>query len=201
MADGNVWNNSLRVSLNEKDHNHLEKFKQFMNSTHPIKPQKKNCHLFAVHSSDFIDKIKKHGLIPNKSLITITPTTIPSNLLSHFYRGIFDGDGWVTSKKQARQKNNRRYYIDKRTYEFGFCSGSKDFINQVHQWMCDQIQQKRGYIVHRKQHSNSCYQLTFGGNEVFIKISKILYKNTNYNIYLDRKNKKTKNAIISISEG
>lgn len=198
IADGNVCGSSLKIDLHKKDYNHLNKFKKFMKSTHPIGPERKNCHPFAVHSIKFIKTLKKHNLVPNKSLITITPKTIPNHLLSHFYRGIFDGDGWITSRKQYRQKKCKLYYIDKKTYSFGFSSGSKIFINQIHQWFCQEIKQKRGCIVHRNQNNHSCYQLVFYGNEVFIKISKILYKKTNQNIRLNRKYEKTKEALIDI---
>ena len=190
---------SLQLEITQRDIEHLRKFKDFLKASNPITNTRKNCCRIAIHGKQFIKNISKHGLVSQKTLITETPTTIPLKLLSHFYRGILDGDGWITSRKQSRKKNNQTYYINKRTYEFGFSSGSEKFINQIHQWICDQINQKRGYIIHRNQNGNSCYKLTFGGNNTFIKISKILYKNTNKNIHLDRKYEKIQNSLNNIS--
>ena len=201
MADCGIHRDgySLQLEITQKDIDHLRKFKDFLKASNPIINTRKNCCRITICGKDFIKNISKHGLIPQKTLVTEAPSTIPSRLLSHFYRGIFDGDGWITSRKQYRKKNNQIYYIDKRTYEYGFSSGSEKFINQIHQWICNQISQKRGYIIHRSQNGNSCYQLTFGGNNTFIKISKILYKNTNQDIYLDRKYEKMQNSLDSIS--
>jgi len=199
MADCGVNDYSLQLEISQKDIDHLTKFKKFMNASNPIKNTRKRCCRIEIYGKQFIKKISKHGLVPRKTLITTTPSTISSELLSHFYRGILDGDGWTTSRKQYRKKNNQIYYIDKRTYEYGFSSGSEEFINQIHQWLCDQMNQKRGYIIHRSQNGNSCYQLTFGGNNTFIKISKILYKNTNKDIYLNRKYKKIQKSLKDIS--
>lgn len=53
--------------------------------------------VYCVHlTSDnmFVD-LCKHGCVPNKSLILTFPRTIPDNLIHHFIRGYFDGDGSV----------------------------------------------------------------------------------------------------------
>lgn len=190
---------SLQLEITQKDIKHLVKFKNFMKASNSIKDTRKNCCRILICGKQFINNISKHGLVPQKTLTTETPTSIPSKLLSHFYRGIFDGDGWITSRQQCRIKNGIRKVYPRRIFEFGFSSGSEIFINQIHQWICDQMQQKRGYIIHRTQNNHSCYQLTFGGNNSFIKISKILYKNTNKNICLDRKYEKIQNSLDSIS--
>ena len=37
-----------------------------------------------------------HGIVPRKSGKECIPDTIPQDLIRHFIRGFFDGDGWVS---------------------------------------------------------------------------------------------------------
>ena len=39
--------------------------------------------------------LEKHGCVENKSLILQFPTTVPEELMHHFIRGYFDGDGCI----------------------------------------------------------------------------------------------------------
>lgn len=43
--------------------------------------------------------LRPHGIIPNKTVHGYWPTTIPSQLIRHYIRGYFDGDGSIYIRK------------------------------------------------------------------------------------------------------
>jgi hypothetical protein len=97
-ADGAIGYNRPRVGLaiGIKDLKHLEKFRDF------ISPQQKNIacdklnivHL-TIYDKHIYQKLISHGCIPQKTFKLEFPTTVPVELISHFIRGYFDGDGHI----------------------------------------------------------------------------------------------------------
>lgn len=49
--------------------------------------------LFSEYMSNKLNDI---GMAPNKSLILKFPTCVPDDLMHHFIRGVFDGDGYIS---------------------------------------------------------------------------------------------------------
>ena len=80
-----------------KDKNHLFKLREDIQGDMPIKESvRANNHSCYVdlNSIDICKDLNKLGIIPNKSLsLDINFNLIPINLISHFIRGYFDGDG------------------------------------------------------------------------------------------------------------
>ena len=95
-ADGWVdeQRHSLYLELSQKDSDHLCKFREFMGSSAPIKTTKKKCKRIILNSKTMIRQLVKLGITGKKSF-TLTTPKMPSELLSGFYRGILDGDGWI----------------------------------------------------------------------------------------------------------
>lgn len=112
-ADGNLATSeySVSISLQEKDKDILETFREKMNYSNTLK-------LVSYRKKGYQDQYKLHfcnrkmykdliklGCIPAKSLILKFPSTeiVPDFLLSHFIRGYFDGDGcvFVTPEKRG----------------------------------------------------------------------------------------------------
>lgn len=101
MADGYTLHTKkqkrLRIALGLKDENHLNKFLFSIDSNIDIKYDGKNPYV-DVNSTKMCDDLSKLGIVPNKSNNEIVPE-ISENLLSHFIRGLFDGDGsWIITK-------------------------------------------------------------------------------------------------------
>jgi intein-encoded DNA endonuclease-like protein len=187
-ADGNIDKNTLRIEINKRDRNHLEKLKTVLDATYPIRNSRKNCVVIGFTSKNFTDTLAKHGIVPNKTPKTFTPA-IPLKLLRHFYRGVFDGDGWFSSRRNRnrRSKTNKSHYCltGTRSHEIGFSSGCEKFIKEIHTWICKKLRRSCGYLIHRKKKKQQCYQLTFGGNNLYNKVKALLYKDAT--VYLDRK--------------
>jgi DNA-binding transcriptional regulator WhiA len=95
--------NSLEMKLSIKDKNHLELFRDTIGSNHRIidginKVKYKEgfsiSHMshFAIYSNKLVDSIKSQGF-HSKKTFTIELPNISNNLINHFIRGYFDGDG------------------------------------------------------------------------------------------------------------
>lgn len=121
----------------------------------------------------FISCLEKHGIIKDKSLHYDFPD-IPKNLLKHFIRGYFDGDGSV--------------YLSSKTTKISF-TGSKKFIPKLNSILFNEEATLREYSITDK--GNFC-SIHFGG----IIPSKMLYEYL-YNessIFLKRKKEKFESA-------
>jgi intein-encoded DNA endonuclease-like protein len=175
LGDGSVSERSVRVELSEIDVDHLEKLESFMKADCPISRSRKKCVRVSFNSTTLVNSVAKYGLIPNKTDIVVTPN-LPANLLSHFYRGILDSDGWVILHRSKRQKDFG---------EFGFSSANIKFLEEIQKWVSVQLGRKVGYIKERKRKNQRCCQLIFGGNRLFISLFEIFYKDAG--TYLDRK--------------
>lgn len=104
---GNSIERSLSIKLNEKDIEILEAFKFYSKSNHPIAKSTVNTNgivsnivgIQIYNSKIFLDLLDK-GCFPNKTCKIKFPdtNTLPHELIPHFIRGYFDGDGCITGK-------------------------------------------------------------------------------------------------------
>ena len=104
FADGYISSSPLRegvknvyqfeISLGIKDIEHLNKFKKFIAFKKDIITDKNRCR-FIVANKHLWTTLNKLGCTPNKSLSLKFPN-IPQNLVKHFIRGYFDGDGCIS---------------------------------------------------------------------------------------------------------
>lgn len=102
-ADGHIettWNR-VRIELHTKDRDILEKIKIAMNSEHPIKDVTRlEGYLHSIlnlNSKILVDDLIALDVTPNKSLILGNVCKhVPLDLVYHFLRGYFDGDGNLT---------------------------------------------------------------------------------------------------------
>lgn len=189
LADGGIYKNHLTIELSEIDFLHLEKFKKFMQSNCKI-TFNRNCCRIVFNSKKLIQSLEKYGIVKNKTYSYITTPKIPYELLNHFYRGFFDGDGWTSQRYRHNKKPPKEI---KKIYEFGFSSYYSDFLQEIKNWININIQRTVGYIILRQRPNQKCHELHFGGNIVFQQVYHLLYNNSN--IYLQRKYEKVMNAI------
>ncbi len=188
-ADGCVSSNCNKISLNlsEKDREHLEKFKQFLDYRGKIRvaPAKTSVirgklinsspmNILSFSSKQMKQDLILLGCVPRKSLILKFPTNdqVPNSLMSHFVRGYFDGDGWFCRGK-TKYKTNRK------NYSIGFIS-SLDFLEGLKSFIFKSMN-----INMSIRASGIVYTLTSGGNANCYKLSNFLYKNSK--IFLIRK--------------
>lgn len=111
-ADGSVSNTQLHITLQCGDIQHLGKFQQAIIGTQKpyiyTNAKSNQSANIVISSTKMISDLNKHGVIKNKSN-GFVPWDGPLHLLKHYYRGLFDGDGWIC------QSRRRQYW------QVGFC--------------------------------------------------------------------------------
>ena len=104
--------NSLEMKLSIKDKHHLELFRKSIGSNHKIvdgfnsvkyKGGISSSHMssLAMYSSRLVESIKSQGFHSRKTF-TIEQPNINDELIHHFIRGFFDGDGSFTFTENKR---------------------------------------------------------------------------------------------------
>ena len=128
MADGCIVRtekngpyNRFEFNLKPEDRILLERFQEDLESNYKIKEiEKRNkkrnfdsvvCNL-RINSRKLVDSLIKNEIAPNKTGREVLPSTIPNNLIRHFIRGYFDGDGSITINKTFRICSSSRMILD-----------------------------------------------------------------------------------------
>lgn len=104
MADGSIsyrkeGSPQISLVLAEKDKKHIEKFRDFLGSTHSIiavtnmvNGTQYNSFRLSIRSTQLVDDLSKYGVLPKKSL-SAKVNILESN--ENFWRGVIDGDGSI----------------------------------------------------------------------------------------------------------
>lgn len=177
-ADGYVSSteDKIELGLAEQDFHHIEKFKNFIGIQNKISYREKTkSYRYSFRSSSCKQDLIKQGCVPKKSLILKYPTQdqVPKELMKHFIRGYFDGDGWFTNTQFC--------------FQVGII-GTQDFINGFLQNVKNINKHNKIFICHRqagaKRYVFSAYQDVFSFLNWIYKDAEI-YLDRKYNSYLD----------------
>ncbi|PEQ90725.1 hypothetical protein CN481_16790 [Bacillus sp. AFS006103] len=160
----------VSIALQKSDNEHLESFKNYINSNHPIGKDGRGCVQIRIYSRKMFYDLEKWGVTPNKSKIVIFPNNIDKEYYSSFILGCFDGDGTIYSGKK---KSVRAI--------FSLCSGSRKMLEQIQQILVDKL--KIGF--NKIGFSGGTFKLAYGGNVKVSLIRDWLYSNSS--VYLGRK--------------
>jgi hypothetical protein len=112
VADGSLLKNSNKIqfTINSQDDYILEFFKNIINSSNIVRRYEiydkrtnktYNSSVFGITSKKMRDDLSDKGINSDKTTNFIWPKNIPDNLIHHFLRGMFDGDGHI-SKTRVR---------------------------------------------------------------------------------------------------
>jgi hypothetical protein len=106
-ADGCVTgfdsgNPRLQVKLARKDRAHLELLRKALGANRPVRDHEefslgklRPASTLAVYSTPLAEALASHGITPRKSA-TLQPWDGPPQLMPHYWRGLVDGDGYIT---------------------------------------------------------------------------------------------------------
>ena len=186
-ADGSLHYNDgtkknkyiIEVALKKSDKGHLEKLKTFLNARNKISPRKKtNSFRLTITNKKMYNDLMKQGCHPRKSLDMTFPgkEIVPDNLLRHFLRGYFDGDGWVGMEYISRKDGTVRV-----RGRMSITCGDEQFILD--------LVKRAGWpemTLHRDNRS-SAKSMEWSSEKCF-NILTFLYEDAH--VYLDRKYKK-----------
>jgi hypothetical protein len=196
-ADGSLQNRKyskiLKITLSEKDYDHLYNIKNILKSNNPIikykvKPSKlvksiNNCVQLQIVSKDIYSDLSRFNIVPNKTFIYYMPEWLINHpLINHFMRGYFDGDG---SFSYCGLGPNR--IVKQMSFNL---LGTELFIKQYKAILEQKCVINIAKIIKRK----NIYLFNYSGNINIAKITKFLYKDAT--IYLNRKYDKIKHLSI-----
>lgn len=162
----------LEIRLSEKDKDHLEKFKIDIKAENPVHTYKNSSH-FVIYSSQIFDDLARFGIAPNKTHNMNFPEWIKNHeLVKHFLRGYFDGDGGFYFNTSIKNNNFMTLRI---CGTLSFLKGFKEVLEKG----SDFISPSKPYMY------NGQGALNYTGNIRCSKIASFLYDNSD--IYLQRK--------------
>lgn len=181
-ADGSIVNNgsALEISLKQSDRNHLIKFANAIGETdRMVKDRNQKCSngkyystsRISVCSSIMTNHLAKYGIVQNKGFNLVFPDFLKEELLRHYLRGYFDGDGSISTNGKNRN-GSPKYALNLIATE----SFLEDFMTWLNHLGISKVklQNKNKMKVWNK----------VGINQIRIILS---YLYDNCTIYLDRK--------------
>ena len=182
FADGCILKDgSFEMSLAGVDKDHIYKFLYDVNCDAKVNRKTVNNKYIAykmyIKNEKFSESLIKHGCVNNKSLILKFPETVPNNLMKHFIRGYFDGDGCISVNTEKSQPNIRITF-----------TGTKNMLDGIQGFLYKEC----GLSKTSYEKAGKAYEFGWGGINNMRTFYNYLY--TNATIYLDRKYEKFKQA-------
>lgn len=181
-ADGyvNEDRNFIRINLKSDDEIHLKKFLLCLQAVgFPIQQQSKVINGEKFYQSyinivdhqlvkDLVDK----GCFQAKTFTIKYPDekTVPISLQSHFIRGLMDADGCITYS--LRKNSDLKFFGLQFNGTFDLLAGIRNYLKLNHLKIIQ---------------ANNIYVLQIGGNAQIYNVLTSIYKDSYYEIELDRK--------------
>lgn len=179
-ADGYIgYRGVVSLALKESDLKHIELFKTFIDAKEVnIKYYSRTkSYRINICSVKLTSDLCLLGCTQKKSKTLTFPSseTVPDNLIHHFMRGYFDGDGSIMINK----KNKLVFHL----------CGTNDFLNGFEENMLKNINRKEpNKRIRNKEWSECVEAISYAKQEDVEKIFNYLYKDAT--IYLKRKYEK-----------
>ena len=191
-ADGNnSGQGSFSLKLSVRDRDIVERFREELKSSRPIyeirniyctdrygvKHVCRDAVNLVISSRYMVSRLESVGLIPNKTSTLRFPSSdvVPLNLMHHFVRGYFDGDGTVS----AHIPKDRKLTVFTVEMVMKNKALADDLVKTLNQVGIDHLSLRKAGTV---------YKISIFSGSVRIKFMQWLYKEAN--IYLTRKREK-----------
>lgn len=168
-ADGSVDKYTLTINLSRKDKDILS---FIMNQIGEVKLEDKSKYKsirIRFNSVKLINSLIKYGIVPNKTSNIKVSFNIPSDYIGDYVRGVFDGDGWVSHRKNGNGLS------------FGICSASKEFIDDI-QKLCNNIGSIRTRSYKDDQNRNAQFYFENYTNEDAVKFRELIYSSGGFSL-------------------
>lgn len=194
FADGYIVNNEnnygeddFGLTLAEDSLDCLEKFKSSLKATNPIrsdtsKAKGQTQYKLVIRSQKTVNDLISHGCVKQKSLILEPPKGVPQELIKHFIRGFFDGDGSLT-RCQSKDGSSINFTINI-TSTFLMISWIYEILG-------------KGNIFPEKRRENTWYY-SLGGNLQVLNFCHYIYDDAT--IWMDRKYARYQELLHKYSE-
>ena len=179
-ADGYIDSSKtkLKFTLAEKDKDVLEKIKSILRSNSPIKRKEgrqiKGTDYFGsstvtlmISNAQICQDLEKHGAFYKKSLKLQFPLFLKDELIRHFIRGYFDGDGSITFGRHDFPKIS--------------IASNKEFLEGIHDILLKENITSNIYASNRSKVNS----LEINAKSIVEKFLNYIYKDSN--IFMERK--------------
>ena len=179
-----------------------------MKSTYPIgehvPDDSKKRFVFYVYGKHLKEQLDKLGVTQRKSLTLTFPDFLNDDLMPHFIRGYFDGDGsvWEGKRKKMMVKNDYRpgEYRERivQNVKFNF-TGSSTFIPYLQKYLVERYgftKTKLNYSKAKDDHRHC--MMEYSGRKNLYKLYDIMYSSAT--IYGERKKAKFEKILCALSE-
>lgn len=181
--------NYLNLSLQEKDKYILYRYADFFKTNKPLRLkkeikngiEKQNSWGLEIYSNKICEDLVNLGCVPRKTFSLKFPTEdqVPNNLIRHFVRGIFDGDGCYTLRNKMVGKFGPYLSVSAQlTSTEHVCLGLQKLITEV----------LDSYSAIKFHENKITRILTVESKDGFYRLCKWMYQDST--IYLERKYKK-----------
>jgi hypothetical protein len=166
----------LVIELQEQDKDHLFKCAKFFGQPRDPFMQSKNKGKYVAYrlelNSKYLSKsLADKGCHQTKSFDIIFPEWLDQDLVRHFVRGYFDGDGCLHINKASDQLNMQ-------------IVSTKEMITSIQTILTKDLQ-INCYISHPERYTNNTYRLDSGGSRQILRFCEWIYKDST--IFLERK--------------
>lgn len=183
FADGYIVNHEdnygqdqFGISVAEDSADIIEKFKASLKATNPIRYDysdkkfgKQTLHKLVLCSQKTVNDLIDKGCTKQKTLTLEPPKHVPKNLIRHFLRGFFDGDGTLC-RSQKKNSTYTGFYVSFTTTKV------------VAEWICSIM--GMGSVYKEERRENTWYW-RLNGNQQVIKFYHYLYDEAT--LWMDRK--------------
>lgn len=124
LTDGNVGlnSNAVALALSSKDEEILKTFAKYTKNENQLYYRKDKPEVsLTTKCAQWKQDLAHYGVVPQKTYITDLPI-LNNKYMSHLIRGLFDGDGWISSK----------------SHQVGFC-GAEAMVSHVKEFLVNQL--------------------------------------------------------------
>lgn len=171
----------------------IDKFKKYIQTDKKVGYYKKTNsysdksyeYKLALISDKLVSDIEKLGVVERKSL-TLTFPELREDLIPHFIRGYFDGDGSVFLHKDSRKEYSSNRYLG-----INIC-GTKEFLTALSKHLPFIEEGQCIYKENRKE--TNCWNLKMISNIRSLELYHYMYNDCD-DLYLSRKKEKFENFI------
>lgn len=166
-ADGGLVKNkssyTIGLTLHRVDRYHLENFKAFLKSSHPIHDRKdKEASSIAISNAHLCNSLINKGISLRKSLVIKFPYWLDKRFINSFILGVFDGDGSISHRKR------KRYLTEQCSFNI---VGSEQLLLGISKIIKEELN-----ISTEVKPTSTIFRITIEGNLQLKKLSQWLYR-------------------------
>lgn len=181
-ADGynNRINNSVVLSLSKEDREILEKISEEVGSNKPLFESdyvnkndgtERHMLILTMASKHMCESLEKWGLTQNKTFTITFPDFLREDLIPHFIRGYFDGDGCACIYK--RSDTEEIDFCSTIMSSLKFCEGLLEYLKEKEIFFCLDIpkgHEQNGLIrSHSKKENKKFMNLIYKDADLYLK--------------------------------